>query len=79
MNAPALDPKYHTDEYPREGCTAVIDVLADRFALRIHAPDGRCFESYGAVTSRDEICRMVREWLDGKAPRLQSPESDSGS
>jgi len=61
---------FFTDDYAREGCVAAIDVRRTGYALSINAPGGRCIERYAPVHSPDEICRMLREWISGSAPRL---------
>lgn len=63
-----MDPIYHTDHYPREGCIVSIDVQKDRYVLGIKAPTGEPMEFYSAKTPR-AIGRMVDEWCSGFAPR----------
>jgi hypothetical protein len=75
------DQSYTGDDYDRTGCIAVIDVRKHGYQLSIFAPNGARMESYRSVKSSADISRMVREWCDGKVPRLvrcnQSSESKS--
>lgn len=64
-----MDPIYHTDNYPREGCIVSIDVQKDGYTLRISAPTGEPMEFYGKVLTPRAIGRMVEEWCAGFAPR----------
>lgn len=70
MSGAPVDSLFFTDGYPREGCVASVDVRANGYALSIHAPWGQCIERYAPVHSPDDICRMLREWMSGSAPRL---------
>lgn len=70
MSCPSADTHFFTDDYAREGCVAAIDVRRTGYALSIHAPGGQCIERYAPVHSPDDICRMLREWMSGSAPRL---------
>lgn len=65
---------FFTDDYAREGCVAAIDVRRTGYALSIHAPGGQCIERYAPVHSPDEICRMLREWMSGSAPRVSQTD-----
>jgi hypothetical protein len=67
-----INPIYYTDEYPREGCIAVIDVTAAGYTLAIKAPNGAAIETYANVRSSDDISRMLKEWCEGKAPGLSA-------
>jgi len=75
------DQPYTGDDYDRTGCIAAIDVTKHGYRLSIFAPNGARMESYRSVKSSADISRMVREWCDGKVPRLvgfnQAPESKS--
>lgn len=77
-----MNPIYFTDEYPRQGCTAGVDVTKHGFTLSIHAPCGHIMEVYHAKTSRG-ICRMLEEWCNGFKPAshhcLDQLPSASGS
>lgn len=66
------DPVYFTDDYPREGCRLVVEVLRGRYALGVIDPSGKQIESYGPKTAR-QLARMVEEWCGGFAPRASSP------
>lgn len=59
---------YATDDYPREGCTASVDVLASGYRLSIRGPGGRLIEGYATVRSPAAISRMLREWCEGNRP-----------
>lgn len=74
MSGAPVDSLFFTDGYPREGCVASVDVRANGYALSIHAPGGQCIERYAPVHSADDICRMLREWLSGSAPRLSQTD-----
>jgi hypothetical protein len=64
-----MDPIYHTDSYPREGCIVSIDVQKDGYALRISSPTGEPMEFYGKVRTPRAIGRLVEEWCAGFVPR----------
>lgn len=42
---------YATDDYPREGCTIVVDLSADKYAWRVYRPDVRVVASSMAMES----------------------------
>lgn len=65
---------YCGDEYDRMGCRAVIEVLASGYQLTIFAPNGAWMEGYRSVKSPRAVSRMLREWAEGKVPRLSAPE-----
>lgn len=74
MSCPSTDTRFFTDDYAREGCVAAIDVRRTGYALSIHAPGGQCIERYAPVPSSDDICRMLREWMSGSAPRVSQTD-----
>lgn len=67
----AADNIYATDDYPRDGCVASVEVLADGYRLAIFDPHGRRIEGYAVVKSPVAISRMLREWCEGKPPKLK--------
>lgn len=68
------DNVYATDDYPREGCSASVDVLASGYRLSIRDPNGRLLEGYAVVKSTAAISRMLREWCDGKRPKIKGDD-----
>ncbi|MBP7467060.1 MAG: hypothetical protein KA733_00455 [Thauera sp.] len=65
---------YCGDDYDRIGCTAVIRVTKYGYALSILAPNGAPMEIYRSVKSSETIARMLREWCEGKVPRLPAAD-----
>lgn len=65
---------YTGDNYPRDGCTATVEVSRYGYQLSIFAPSGARMESYRSVKSPRAVARMLREWAEGKVPRLTAPE-----
>ena len=41
--------------------------------LSIFAPNGARMESYSSVKRAEDVARMLREWCEGKVPRLPAP------
>lgn len=72
---------YCGDDYDRTGCIAVIDVTKHGYQLSIFAPNGARMESYRSVKSAGATAQMLRDWCEGKVPRVvgcnQSSESKS--
>jgi len=75
------DPSYAGDDYDRTGCIASIDVTKHGYRLAIFAPNGAPMEVYRSVKRAEDVSRMLREWCEGRVPRLprcdQSAESKS--
>ena len=69
----SVDPVFGSDDYPRLGCVAAVDVQKDGYILRIYAPDGRILESYAPAQTPRAAARMLEEWLGGYVPRRSSP------
>lgn len=74
---------YCTDDYPREGCTLKIDIKricgSVHYTLRVYAPyGGFSIEGYG-TTNPVALGRMVREWCEGRAPKLHHPSDQEAS
>lgn len=65
------DYTYATDDYPREGCVAKIEVRPNGYALAIYDPTGRIIEGYATVKTPAAISRMLREWCEGKRPQVK--------
>lgn len=68
-----LNQDYTGDDYRRVGCVAAIDVTAHGYQLSIFAPNGALMESYRSVKCPADVARMLREWCEGKVPRLPAP------
>ena len=72
-NTTALDMSiYTTDEYPREGCTLRITVDSrhgGRYIMHVRAPNDGFIECYLADSPR-ALGRMVREWCEGRKPKM---------
>jgi len=60
---------YTRDDYPREGCTAAVDVTKRGFGLAVFDPKGNQIESYAPTRTPDGVARMLRDWCEGRAPR----------
>lgn len=65
-----LNKDYTGDDYDRTGCVASIAVMPHGYILSIFAPNGVRMESYRSVKRAEDVARMLREWCEGKVPRL---------
>ena len=68
-----LNKDYTGDDYDRTGCVASIAVTRHGYILSIFAPNGARMESYRGVKRAEDVARMLREWCEGKVPRLPAP------
>lgn len=68
-----LNQDYTGDDYDRTGCVARIAVTRHGYMLSIFAPNGAWMESYSSVKRAEDVARMLREWCEGKVPRLPAP------
>ena len=73
---------YYGDDYDRMGCRVVVDVTKFGYGLTVFSPNGARLETYMSAASPAAISRMLREWCEGKVPRIrdkadQSPSSGS--
>lgn len=59
---------YQGDDYPREGCTIVLTVGADRVVFSSYAPNGKPLEG-GPSVLRENIGGFVDKWLSGDDSR----------
>lgn len=79
MSAQMSETSYTGDDYDRTGCTARVDVSENGYRLSIFAPNGAPMEVYRSVKCADDVARMLREWCEGRAPRLPSCDQRSES
>jgi hypothetical protein len=75
FSPPGLDSIYHTDDYPRAGCSIKVTVSCGKHFVREIAPNGRTIASYAPVNTPEAAGRMVSEWASGKAPS-RFPDGD---
>lgn len=64
---------YCGDDYPREGCSVLIDVTKNGYTIKIFAPPkawplGGSIETYGAKTP-ERVAEIISDWCSGVAPR----------
>jgi len=90
---PAVNADYATDDYPRDGCTIVIDLSMDKYCWRVYRPDirlvasGTAMESYfprklgslGAAIDAFARGRAVRSAFTEMARAEGAYESECGS
>ena len=57
---------YSADDYPRIGCTVVIEARADVHGMRVFAPTGKLLESY--IVPPGMAGKFLDEWLSGLVP-----------
>ncbi|NTV11079.1 MAG: hypothetical protein HGA47_09940 [Zoogloea sp.] len=67
---------YCSDDYPRIGCLALIEVTQTGYLMSISAPNGASVESFRPGRSPEEIARMLLDWCEGRRPFAKPRSND---